>query len=808
QQQQRIISVSMSTASNDSKRTRLTTFDAAWIVSLEAEKWLTKGKVNTDAFCLFCDRPIHVGSGGISAIKQHMKAKIHEANAATALQQKQKSIASFCTKQKDPAASSSDDKSIKTTAAEIRWVWNSAYKSKSFNTEDDSPDLFRAMFSDSKIAASFSCARTKQAYLLSFAIVPFVQQKITESIVGVDALESSFGFYSISYDESDGLMMICVRYLNSEGSVVVEMLNQLPLEGHDAASCAQLIRQCVLDSKLPLSKWIGNFSDGCSVMVGEHAGVSAILRQTPELEHLLDIGSCTLHIVANAFRKASDCHLSEVSDLADDIFACFSRSITRRKEFKALQEQIGMAQLSFKRNVELRWLILLPCLERIEEQWVPLSLFLSQSDDNSDRMRRLRAAIQNPDTLVCVRFMIHALKLASRFEKLLQESCTVLIHRLHPEMTALLEAIAIQFIQPSAFEKKSVAFVNFKDQSLHLPMTKIVIGQQATLPDRQKPLLFRFKQFYLAVATYLQEKLPLKKKVLRCMKFLDFTTEVDEEAVLFVAKKLPLVVPASDISSLQTEVRLLNLRTNAGDLLLPDNHDIAGGWRKAAKTGRYPLLSRLASACCTLFHGNADAERFIGKSHDASANPKRNRLSDEKLRDSLLARSFLCARSLKPKNVPIPDELIQAALKASSEYKQRMAAEKKASELAAIKKAAEAEQEKLRREAEKNAERKDALERLAQEQSQQVAKKAETTAKCIEAERDVQIAIDRLRKAQGEDTAVSVRLSQFESERLVIEQRAMDQVVQRTAEEAARLKRQAENAALARLPHVPKKKKN
>jgi len=171
--------------------------------------------------------------------------------------------------------------------------------------------------------------------------------------------------------------------------------------------------------------------------------------------------------------------------------------------------------------------------------------------------------------------------------------------------------------------RHSIARIDFTDASLHLPLDKIAIGPQGKLLEQQRPLLFRFKQYYLELATYLQEKLPMNIRILRCLKFLDFSVEISEDAVAFVAKKLSHVIPVSDMSSLQTEVWLLNMRTQSGEQLLADG-DITRGWKKVSDAGKYPLLSRLATACCTLFHGNADAERLIGKSHDLSAIEKRN----------------------------------------------------------------------------------------------------------------------------------------------------------------------------------------
>jgi hypothetical protein len=153
---------------------------------------------------------------------------------------------------------SRDTKNV--TEAEIRWVWHSAETSKSFNCEDKAADLFRAMFPDSAIAQKFSCGRTKQQYLLTYAIVPYVVECIARDI--------SDGYFSIGFDESDGMMMIMVRYLK-DGLTRTEMLDLVDLKGlYDADHCAAAITTAITNAKLPFKHCIGDFSDKCNTMRG------------------------------------------------------------------------------------------------------------------------------------------------------------------------------------------------------------------------------------------------------------------------------------------------------------------------------------------------------------------------------------------------------------------------------------------------------------------------------------------------------------------------------------------------------------
>jgi hypothetical protein len=78
---------------------------------------------------------------------------------------------------------------------------------------------------------------------------------------------------------------------------------------------------------------------------------------------------------------------------------------------------MGVQEHKFKRYVELRWLILLPCLERIHEQWETLLSFVNDKQLGvSVRAKRILDAIRNPDTRKNIQFVIYALTLSKYFE--------------------------------------------------------------------------------------------------------------------------------------------------------------------------------------------------------------------------------------------------------------------------------------------------------------------------------------------------------------------------------------------------------
>ena len=156
---------------------------------------------------------------------------------------------------------SSDKRSGKVMEAELRWSWHTAHHGKAIAVEDSTSKLFLSMFPDSPIAEKFSCAPTKMTYLINFAIGPYVKEKIVEGI--------GDSYYSISFDETDGSMVLVVRYLN-QGVVRTDMLDLSSLNGDlTAGNCARSIIASLESAKLKRRACVSDFSDSCNALRGK-----------------------------------------------------------------------------------------------------------------------------------------------------------------------------------------------------------------------------------------------------------------------------------------------------------------------------------------------------------------------------------------------------------------------------------------------------------------------------------------------------------------------------------------------------------
>ena len=62
-----------------------------------------------------------------------------------------------------------------------------------------------------------------------------------------------------------------------------------------------------------------------------------ILQDHPEFPGLIDLGSCTVHIIHNAFGKGIDQYGKDIDQLCMDLYFLFKHSAARYEDFKNVQ---------------------------------------------------------------------------------------------------------------------------------------------------------------------------------------------------------------------------------------------------------------------------------------------------------------------------------------------------------------------------------------------------------------------------------------------------------------------------------------
>ena len=105
----------------------------------------------------------------------------------------------------------------------------------------------------------------------------------------------------------------------------------------------------------------------------------------PEFKGLIDLGSCTLHTVHNAFGKGIEQYGKDIDNLCVDLHTLFKYSAARREDYKDIQIEFELPEHAFQRHTEVQWLSLGPALKRILEQWDAIVHFVTELAKDSSR---------------------------------------------------------------------------------------------------------------------------------------------------------------------------------------------------------------------------------------------------------------------------------------------------------------------------------------------------------------------------------------------------------------------------------------
>lgn len=175
---------------------RKCTFQSSWTdVTLEPVFSKFIARVPNDKYsacCRLCKVNISLLTMGRRAITSHMESTRHKTAVAAATTTPQ--LRAFLPVGGDEAGTSTaptgamkqpqlDVAMAKATSkAEMGLMFNCIAKNQSFNSVDDSKELFGAIFPDSSIAAQMSVSRSKMSRDLYFGVAPYIQELLLKSI--------------------------------------------------------------------------------------------------------------------------------------------------------------------------------------------------------------------------------------------------------------------------------------------------------------------------------------------------------------------------------------------------------------------------------------------------------------------------------------------------------------------------------------------------------------------------------------------------------------------------------------------------
>lgn len=310
--------------------------------------------------CKVCGVFVDYSVKGITAIRQHSDGKKHKSNYDVKEGgNQQKILLQASSTLLNPSFTQN------VTKGELLYTMNLINKNNSFNSSTKDGDLFKDMFPDSEIAKKFQMNPKKVAYLTTEALGPHYRDKFLDEIIKNKTL------FSILFDETSNVqtkneLQIGLRCWY-QGRIITRHLETFFIDNGKADTIVKNILSSLANANLPLEHVLMIGADGPNVN-------KAVLRKLDEEvlkirnKPLINIGSCSLHIVHNAFEKALKNIGDDASDLIIKIFYWFKRSALRCSDFRKIQDDLKLPKHKFIKHVKSRWLTAGPAAERLIEQ--------------------------------------------------------------------------------------------------------------------------------------------------------------------------------------------------------------------------------------------------------------------------------------------------------------------------------------------------------------------------------------------------------------------------------------------------------
>ena len=288
-----------------------TNFQDIWLENEDFKLWLKKVENNPHmARCKVCAKDISIATHGITALITHAKGSKHQERLPKMDPRSffgEKSSESSSSKRADPKPKQSTiacsaNKSL-ITNAEIIWALDVVMSKYSFNSSSNKSETFSAMFPCCDIVKEFACGKTKCSYIVNHGIAPYFRELLTTEL-------SELEHFVTMFDEShnkvlkQGQMDLHVRFWDNTEKIVASRYYSSEFLGKATAlDIYSKFETCL--KPLPEEKMIQVSSDGPNVNL-KFLEILAEKRKDAEQTKLIDLGTCGLHTVHNAFKHGEE----------------------------------------------------------------------------------------------------------------------------------------------------------------------------------------------------------------------------------------------------------------------------------------------------------------------------------------------------------------------------------------------------------------------------------------------------------------------------------------------------------------------
>ena len=294
------------------------------------------------ARCTVCHKSLELSSGGRSALTDHAKGKKRK----EIIEKRKvffKTSSTRTDEKKNVSNAKNDVESQKTLdmhlynsdtiKAEIIWTLKSVMDGFSVRSNDELNETLSAMFPDSEIAGSFSMARTKSMYAINHGIYPYFKSLLLSSL-------SQSNIHVYSFDESlNNVTQTCemdlyVRYWDITCSQVKVRYFESSFLGHGTSSdILGHFSKITKDLNAPHLYQV--FMDGTNVNLKFYQEFCG-KRKDEKYHSLIDIGSCSLHIIHGSLNTGAEKSNWGIKKLLKGAYTLLHDTPVRREDYESI----------------------------------------------------------------------------------------------------------------------------------------------------------------------------------------------------------------------------------------------------------------------------------------------------------------------------------------------------------------------------------------------------------------------------------------------------------------------------------------
>lgn len=557
-------------------------------------------------------------------------------------------------------------------------------------------ELFRVMF-PSETSKNFSLSPKKASYIITEALSPYFKNIMLDDLKHPDIL------YSLIFDETSNVksvkeLQIKLRFWStSENKILCRHLHTFFIGSATGEILYQRLEEALNSNNLPLKKVMTICRDGPNVNKTLFALFQESLKKL-NLKPLIDLGSCNIHIVHNAFLKGCEKLGLDVSDFIIQVYYYFHHHDVRCENFSKIQVDKQIAQHVFIVHICSRWLTLGPAAERAEEQLpVLLEYFLKyvpRNDPETIKKKNycaIREYLNNNSLKTYLQFIQYIAKIFTVEFTLLMQKEEPLIHILYSQLKKLIIILLSNFIKASVLESITFTKENIrkilKDSNSFMELSKIIVGERtkkslASLPELTKAsFLLEAKNFYVASVNHILDKINCFStlRYFECLDPVKIKNPNSCSYILKIADLLPLTI---DKEKLECEWKLLT-QDEKIVFRLQTKERIDTYWNNIFQIQSnvdntipmYAEVKRVVQNALALTHGNSDVERGFSTSGDILTS-ERNRMCEKMLNAQLHINEGLKKYDYMVYKVPITPELLKLSRGAHASYLLYIEAEK------------------------------------------------------------------------------------------------------------------------------------